>query len=157
MRISESPAELELRAELRAYFSKLMTPEIYAATRNVESGPVYHEVVRQLGRDGWLGLSWPKEYGGQGRSTIEQYLFADEAQRAGFPFPFLTISTVGPTIQQYGSDEQKREFLAPALSGEKVAALAISEPNAGSDVASITTSASAGTSRSTSQSTGRSR
>lgn len=121
MIIDETPEEKKLRAELRAYFSKLMTPEIYAATRNVESGAVYKEVVRQIGRDGWLGLCWPREYGGQGRSVSEQLIFFEEARMAGAPLPILTLNTVGPAIMRYGSEEQKKRFLPAILRGEATA------------------------------------
>ncbi len=64
-----------------------------------------------MGEDGWLGIGWPEEYGGQGRSAIEQFIFFDESMRAGAPVPMLTINTVGPTIMDFGTDEQKAEFL----------------------------------------------
>ena len=57
-------------------------------------------VVKQMAADGWLGIGWPKEYGGQGKSAIEQFIFFDETMRAGAPIPMLTINTVGPTIMQ---------------------------------------------------------
>lgn len=141
MIIDETPEEKKLRAELRAYFSKLMTPEIYAATRNVESGAVYKEVVRQIGRDGWLGLCWPKEYGGQGRSVSEQLIFFEEARMAGAPLPILTLNTVGPAIMRYGSEEQKQRFLPAILRGEVHFAIGYTEPGAGTDLASLTTTA----------------
>ena len=71
-----------------------------------------------MGADGWLGIGWPKEYGGQDRSPIEQFIFFDEAQRAGAPVPLLTINTVGPTIMQFGTEEQKDFFLPGILRGE---------------------------------------
>jgi alkylation response protein AidB-like acyl-CoA dehydrogenase len=141
MIIDETPEEKKLRAELRTYFSKLMTPEIYAATRNVESGAVYKEVVRQIGRDGWLGLCWPREYGGQGRSVSEQLIFFEEARMAGAPLPILTLNTVGPAIMRYGSEEQKKRFLPAILRGEVHFAIGYTEPGAGTDLASLTTTA----------------
>jgi alkylation response protein AidB-like acyl-CoA dehydrogenase len=141
MFIDETPEEKKLRAELRAYFSKLMTPEIYAATRGVESGPVYRQVARQLGRDGWLGLCWPKEYGGQGRSISEQLIFFEEAKWAGAPLPILTLNTVGPAIMLYGSEDQQQQFLPAILRGEIHFAIGYTEPNAGTDLASLITTA----------------
>jgi hypothetical protein len=141
MFIDETPEEKALRAELRAYFSNLMTPEIYAATRDVESGPVYRKVVRQIGRDGWLGLCWPKEYGGQGRSISEQLIFFEESRRAGAPLPILTLNTVGPAIMRYGSEEQKQQFLPAILRGEIHVAIGYTEPDAGTDLASLKTAA----------------
>ena len=131
-----------LRAELRAYFGELVTDELRHELRDTEGGgPEYTRILQQLGRDGWLGIGWPKEYGGQDRSPIEQYIFAEEIQRAGFPLPFLTLGTVGPTIMQFGTDEQKERFLPPILRGELHFAIGYSEPDAGTDLASLKTTA----------------
>jgi alkylation response protein AidB-like acyl-CoA dehydrogenase len=131
-----------LRSELRAYFGDLVTDELRLELRDSEGGgPEYTRILKQLGRDGWLGIGWPKEYGGQDRSPIEQYIFADEIQRAGFPLPFLTLGTVGPTIMQFGTDEQKERFLPPILRGELHFAIGYSEPDAGTDLASLKTTA----------------
>ena len=94
-----------------------------------------------MGADGWLGIGWPKEFGGQGRSAIEQYIFFDEVQRAGFPIPFLTLCTVGPTLMKYGTDEQKAKFLPAILRGELHFAIGYSEPGAGTDLAALRTRA----------------
>jgi alkylation response protein AidB-like acyl-CoA dehydrogenase len=131
-----------LRDELRAYFAELMTPDLEQEVSTGEGGgPLFRAALKRLGKDGWLGIGWPREYGGQGRSTIEQYIFAEEAQRSGFPFPFLTISTVGPTIQEYGTEEQKREFLPRVLRGECLFAIGYSEADAGTDLAALKTRA----------------
>jgi alkylation response protein AidB-like acyl-CoA dehydrogenase len=131
-----------LRAELRAYFGELVTEELRQELRDSEGGgPEYTRILKQLGEDGWLGIGWPKEYGGQDRSPIEQYIFADEIQRAGFPLPFLTLGTVGPTIMQFGTDEQKERFLPPILRGELHFAIGYSEPEAGTDLAALKTTA----------------
>ena len=83
MRISYTPEQEELRRELRAYFDTLMTPErreaLMSTAGEYGSGNVYRETVAQMGRDGWLALGWPKEYGGQARSTMDQLIFTDEA------------------------------------------------------------------------------
>jgi alkylation response protein AidB-like acyl-CoA dehydrogenase len=131
-----------LGAELRAYFGELITDAARQELRGSEGGgPEYTRILQQLGKDGWLGIGWPEEYGGQGRSPIEQYIFAEEIQRAGFPLPFLTLGTVGPTIMQLGTDEQKQRFLPPILRGESNFAIGYSEPEAGTDLASLTTTA----------------
>ncbi len=131
-----------LRDELRTYFSFLMTPDLdHEVSTGEGGGPLFRQAMRKLGTDGWLGIGWPKEHGGQGRSPVEQYLFAEEAQRSGFPLPFLTIGTVGPTIQQYGTAEQKAEFLPKILRGECIFAIGYSEPDAGTDLASLKTRA----------------
>ncbi|MCX4790871.1 MULTISPECIES: acyl-CoA dehydrogenase family protein [unclassified Streptomyces] len=142
MQLRESAAQRELRKELRRYFSGLM-PEEERRRVGEEGvgGDRFREVVKRLGSDGWLGIGWPKEYGGQGRSIEEQYVFFDEVQRAGLPFPFVTVNTVGPTLMAYGSQEHKERFLPGILSGDIVFAIGYTEPEAGTDLASLTTRA----------------
>ena len=94
-----------------------------------------------MGADGWLGIGWPKEWGGQGRSAIEQFIFFDESMRSGAPVPMLTINTVGPTIMNFGTQEQKEFFLPKILAGEIHFCIGYTEPNAGTDLASLTTRA----------------
>ena len=131
-----------LRHELRAYYDKLLTPEIREGLHQGKGvGEVMRAVVKQMGTDGWLGIGWPEEYGGQGRSEIEQFIFFDESMRAGAPVPMLTINTVGPQIMKNGTDEQKRFFLPKILAGELHFAIGYSEPQAGTDLASLTTRA----------------
>ncbi len=142
MQVALSDDQVKLRDELRAYFADMMTPDVEAAMSNGEGGGrLYRELVLKIGSDGWLGIGWPKEYGGQGRSAIEQFIFFDEAQRAGAPVPLLTINTVGPTIMQYGTAEQKAAFLPSILRGEVHFSIGYSEPDAGTDLASLRTSA----------------
>jgi len=141
MFVDETPEQKALRAELRAYFATLITPEVRAATRHVESGEVYHRLIRQMGKDGWLGIGWPREYGGQGRSAGEQLIFFEEALLAGAPIPFVTLNTVGPALMTLGSDAHKQMFLPGILSGEIHFAIGYSEPEAGTDLASLTTTA----------------
>jgi 3-oxocholest-4-en-26-oyl-CoA dehydrogenase alpha subunit len=135
--------ELEaFRHEVRDYFADLMTPEVTAALRSGGyEGPLYRELVRRLGADGWLGVAWPKEYGGQGKSLMHQSVFFDESQRMAVPVPFLTTNTVGPTLMRYGSDEQKERFLPGILRGEIHFSIGYSEPGAGTDLASLRTRA----------------
>ena len=132
-----------LREELRDYFDELMTPELRAelASGGEGGGPEYRKALKAMGRDGWLGIGWPKEFGGQGRTPLEQYVFADEVQRVGYPLPFLTLGTVGPTLMKYGSEELKAEFLPRILAGDCHFAIGYSEPAAGTDLASLTTAA----------------
>jgi alkylation response protein AidB-like acyl-CoA dehydrogenase len=94
-----------------------------------------------MGTDGWLGIGWPKEYGGQGRSPVEQFIFFDEATRAGAPVPLVTLNTVGPTLMTFGTEEQKERFLPPILRGEMHFAIGYTEPGAGTDLASLRTRA----------------
>ncbi len=142
MDLRESPEQLALRKELRAYFAALLPEEKRRkAGEEGVGGQYFREVVKLLGRDGWLGIGWPKEYGGQGRSIEEQFVFFDEVQRAGLPFPFVTVNTVGPTLMKYGTEEQKERFLPGILAGDIVFAIGYTEPEAGTDLASLKTRA----------------
>lgn len=142
MQLRESAAQLELRRELRAYFAGLMPEdERRRAGEEGVGGDRFREVVARLGADGWLGIGWPTEYGGQGRSAEDQYVFFDEVQRAGLPFPFVTVNTVGPTLMAHGSDEHKKRFLPGILAGDIVFAIGYTEPGAGTDLASLSTRA----------------
>jgi alkylation response protein AidB-like acyl-CoA dehydrogenase len=144
MRISEEPAQQRLRAELREYFAELMTPDRRAGLATGDDygdGRAYREIVAQMGRDGWLTLGWPREYGGQDRSMLDQLVFTDEAAVAGVPVPFLTINTIGPTIIRFGTDEQKERYLPRIARGELHFSIGYSEPEAGTDLASLRTRA----------------
>jgi alkylation response protein AidB-like acyl-CoA dehydrogenase len=145
MHISYTPEQEQLRQQLREYFAGLMTPELRVALTSTSDeygdGEAYKQVVRQLGRDGWLALGWPAEYGGQNRSVLDQLIFTDEAAIAGVPVPFLTINTVGPTIMRFGTPEQKERFLPQIAAGELHFSIGYSEPGAGTDLASLRTRA----------------
>jgi alkylation response protein AidB-like acyl-CoA dehydrogenase len=145
MRISYTPEQEELRRELRAYFDTLMTPErreaLMSTAGEYGSGNVYRETVAQMGRDGWLALGWPKEYGGQARSTMDQLIFTDEAAVAGAPVPFLTINSVAPTIMAFGTEEQKKFYLPGIARGDIHFSIGYSEPGAGTDLANLRTAA----------------
>jgi hypothetical protein len=142
MFLDYTPEQQALRKELREYFSQLLTPEIRAELGEPgENSPRFRPLVRQLGQDGWLGIGWPTEFGGQGRPATDQFVFFDEVQRAGAPFPFVTLNTVGPTLMRFGSDEQKAFFLPGILAGEINFAIGYTEPEAGTDLASLRTRA----------------
>ncbi len=142
MQIAYTDEQEQLRDELRAYYDKLLTPEVRDALhREVGCGPVTREMVKQMASDGWLGIGWPTEYGGQGRSQIEQFIFYDESMRSGAPVPMLTINTVGPTIMQYGSQAQKDFFLPKILAGDLHFCIGYSENQAGTDLAALKTRA----------------
>jgi len=142
MYLAYSAEQEALRQELRGYFADLMTPAVEAEVAEGETGgPACLEAVRKMGRDGWLGIGWPTEYGGQGRTDVEQFIFINEAWRAGAPIPFLSINTVGKTIMEYGSEAQKQFFLPRILAGELHFSIGYTEPNAGTDLASLTTKA----------------
>jgi 3-oxocholest-4-en-26-oyl-CoA dehydrogenase alpha subunit len=145
MHVGFTADQEKLRQQLREYFAGLMTPERRAALASASGeygdGEAYKEVVRQLGRDGWLALGWPAEYGGQDRSVLDQLIFTDEAGIAGVPVPFLTINTVAPTIMRFGTPEQKGRFLPRIAAGELHFSIGYSEPGAGTDLASLRTRA----------------
>ena len=143
MFLDYTPEQLALRKQLRAYFAELVTPELkeQIASARGENSPVFRSLVRRLGQDGWLGIGWPTEYGGQGRSAVEQYIMFDEVQRAGVPIPFVTINTIGPALMLFGTDEQKKRYLPGMVAGELNFAIGYTEPGAGTDLASLRTSA----------------
>jgi alkylation response protein AidB-like acyl-CoA dehydrogenase len=140
--LEETAEQVGLRKEIRAYFAELLTPAVRAELEgDPEGGPVFRRLVRKMGADGWLGVGWPKTYGGQGRAPTDQFIFFDEVWRARAPFPFVTINTVGPTIMLFGTEEQKQRFLPGILRGEINFAIGYTEPEAGTDLASLKTRA----------------
>src|SRR5690606_23091235 len=118
-----------------------ITPDERKLLLSERHGPTYREIVRRMGRDGWLGVGWPEEYGGRGFGPVEQHIFVDEAARADVQLPSVTLQTVGPTLQRYGTEEQKRRFLPAILAGEVHFAIGYSEPDAGTDLAALRTTA----------------
>jgi alkylation response protein AidB-like acyl-CoA dehydrogenase len=145
MHLAETPAHEKMRAELRAYFAGIMTDELRHTFRNgyyaAEATQAYRQVVRRLGEDGWLGIGWPKDSGGQGLSMVEQAIFSDEASLADVPLPLLTINSVGPAIAAFGTAEQRNTLVPGILRGEVHFAIGYSEPEAGTDLASLKTRA----------------
>jgi 3-oxocholest-4-en-26-oyl-CoA dehydrogenase alpha subunit len=142
MHLEYTPEQQQLRDEIRATLEQVMTPERTAAIGDrIEGGPEVRECVRALAAANLLGVGWPKEYGGHGFSAIEQFIFAEEARRVNAPIPFVTLNTVGPTLMQYGSEAQKQKFLPAILDGSVEFAIGYSEPEAGSDLASLRTTA----------------
>ncbi len=142
MFIGYNTRQEELRAELRAYYRELLTPEVREALAAEDGcGPVHREIVGRMGRDGWLTVGWPTEYGGRGYSAVEQFVMFDESVASGAPIPMLTINTVGPTLMQFGTEEQKQFFLPKISKGEITFCIGYSEPDAGTDLASLTTRA----------------
>jgi alkylation response protein AidB-like acyl-CoA dehydrogenase len=131
----------QLQAELRQYFTNLISLEEAKAMESDRHNEAYRAVIKRMGSDGKLGVGWPKEFGGLGFGPIEQSIFANEAARADVPLPAVTLQTVGPTLQVYGTEEQKKKFLPAILAGEVHFAIGYTEPDAGTDLASLRTSA----------------
>ncbi|MBW1684390.1 MAG: acyl-CoA dehydrogenase family protein [Deltaproteobacteria bacterium] len=143
-----STEQERLRREIHDYLDDLVTPELEAELQvlpeggSAEEAPHYAQCVKRLGEDRWLGIGWPKEYGGRGLGPLEQYMFLDAALGYyGIPLPVLALQTVGPTIMQEGTPEQKERFLPPILTGELNIAIGYTEPSAGTDLASLKTTA----------------
>ena len=107
----------------------------------VTTTPGFKDAYAQFTEAGWQGLQHPLEFGGQGLSATEQLIFFEEANIAGAPLPFVTISTVGPALMEYGTEAQKQEFLPGMASGDIIFAIGYSEPGAGSDLAMLKTQA----------------
>jgi 3-oxo-4-pregnene-20-carboxyl-CoA dehydrogenase beta subunit len=136
-----SAAQRAFKTETREYFSGLADHNEHREMGLDRHGEVYQRVVRQMGEDGKMGVGWPKEYGGHGLGEIEQTIFANEAQYADVHLPAVTLQTVGPTLIKYGSEKQKDLFLKRILAGDVHFAIGYSEPDAGTDLASLRTSA----------------
>jgi alkylation response protein AidB-like acyl-CoA dehydrogenase len=141
MDLDLTPAQHALALELREYFRELLSAEERAAMLTERHGDTFRTLVRRMGRDGWLGIGWPEEYGGRGFGMVEQQIFVNEAARADVPLPYVTLQTVGPTLQLYGTEAQKDLFLPKILAGEVHFAIGYTEPEAGTDLASLRTSA----------------
>jgi alkylation response protein AidB-like acyl-CoA dehydrogenase len=142
VRIAYSDENETLRRTLRSYYDDLLTREVRERLSHSQGiGSDMREVVKQMGSDGWLGIGWPIEYGGQGRTPVEQFVFFDESMRAQAPVPMLTVNTVGPTIMHFGTAEQKAFFLPRILAGEIHFCIGYSEPGAGTDLAALQTRA----------------
>ncbi len=140
-----TPEQRALKAELRDSFTTLAGQAEHGAPGPEGSrdrhGPTYQRIIRQMGADGWMGVGWPKEYGGHGLGEVEQTIFANEAQRADVHLPAVTLQTVGPTLIKYGTQHQKDLFLKRILEGDVHFAIGYSEPDAGTDLASLRTTA----------------
>ncbi len=129
------------KVEVRAYFAGLVSQSDRLEMLRDRHGPAYHRTIKQMGDDGWMGVGWPVEYGGRGLGGIEQQIFANEASRADVHLPSVTLQTVGPTLQAFGTQRQKDLFLAAILAGDVHFAIGYSEPEAGTDLASLRTTA----------------
>ena len=137
MELGLTAGQQDLKDELRAYFVRLVD-EVEGSQREE---PTYTRYIRRMGQDGWLGLGWPAEYGGQARGPIEQMIFVEESHWAGVPLPLLTLNSVGPTLMALGTDEQKKRLLPGILQGKVHFSIGYTEPSAGTDLASLKTRA----------------
>ena len=144
MRYEYTPEQLAWRDEVRAFCAAHVTDALRAELRlagNEGDGPLAKAFHRTLFDQGWWGVGWPKEFGGMGKAAVEQYVFIDEMQMAGAPAMNLSITSVAPTILREGTDAQKATWLPQILRGDIEFAVAYSEPNAGTDLAALSTRA----------------
>jgi alkylation response protein AidB-like acyl-CoA dehydrogenase len=135
------------REEVRQFIADTITPEVQAElaqSRLKGPGPLTKELLLKLGEHGWIGMSWPKEYGGQERDLIDQYIFEEEFVRARIPLDLNNILEQAPAIMRAGTEEQKQYFLPRLVRGEVTFALGYSEPSGGTDLASLKTRAESG-------------
>ncbi|MFN8624410.1 MAG: acyl-CoA dehydrogenase family protein [Candidatus Binatia bacterium] len=137
-----TPEQEAFRREIRKFLDQHVTPEIHAEyDDNHTPGPLSKALLRQIAAQGWLGVGWPKEYGGQGRSMIEQLAFYEELDREHVYYGDLTITSLAMALIRIGSEAQKKEYLPRILRGELSICLGYTEPGAGSDLASLKTRA----------------
>jgi alkylation response protein AidB-like acyl-CoA dehydrogenase len=137
MHLEFTAEQQALQLEVRGYFENLVA-DVEASDLDE---PPYTHYIRRMGQDGWLGLGWPVEYGGQARGAIDQMIFVEESHWAGVPLPLLTLNSVGPTLMALGTAEQKQRILPGILRGEVHFSIGYTEPSAGTDLASLKTRA----------------
>lgn len=144
MHLAYTAEQEELRRRLRDYFAALVTTgarDDLLSEDGARRGATYRSLIKQMGSDGWLGMGWPREYGGLERPMLDQLIFHEEATTAGAPLPLLTLNSVGPTLMEFGSPQQKGQLLPGIVSGDLHFAIGYSEPDAGTDLAALRTSA----------------
>ncbi len=139
------PADVQaFREEFRRYLDSVVTPELVeeiAVNGGETTGPLTKAFWRRLGEDGYFGLGWPVEYGGGGKSMLYLHAFNYEMAYRHLPVPVVTLNTVAPTLMRIGSEEQKKECLPKILRAEIEFSIGYTEPEAGTDLASLKTRA----------------
>ena len=142
----DAEAAEAFRLELRAWLEESLTAEVRAAARD-RDGDESFAVARQwsavLYDAGYAAIGWPREYGGRDAGMLEQLAYNEEMARAGAPGPVnsIGVANIAPAIMTFGSDEQKERYLRPLLRGDEIWSQGMSEPDAGSDLASLRTRA----------------
>jgi alkylation response protein AidB-like acyl-CoA dehydrogenase len=135
---------LEWREEVRAFLREAMSDELireWELHGREARGPATTEFRQKMGARGWLGLNWPKEFGGLGLGPLYQHILVRELEYWHAPTLDLTVTSVAPMLMNYGTEQNRSEFLPMIASGQMFAAVGYSEPNAGTDLASLRTSA----------------
>lgn len=146
MQVDLSAEHLAFRERVRSYMAeRMMTADFLAELKDPRfahgGGPIYWDKLRQLGEDGWIRLSWPKELGGGDADPVQQYILVEEAKRVGFPWPALSANSIGPMVARHAQPAIRERVVGEILAGEAYLAIGYSEPNAGSDLANLRTRA----------------
>ena len=140
MDFRDTPADAEFRAEARSVLEHAVGPLRGDEPATLEAKlPYFRQFQQAIHAAGFAGLAWPREYGGRAASLTEQAIFLEEYDRAGAPDRLNTLGEglAGPTIIDFGTEEQKQRFLPPILAGEEIWCQLFSEPGAGSDLAAL--------------------
>ena len=134
---------LEFRDELASFIQEWRTPELLAEYRQREGGPGPHITSFQeaINERGWMRMCWPEEYGGENRNSLYQFIFIETMEYWGMPYGNLTYTSIAPAIMAHGTEYQKQKYLPGIYRGEYRFAIGYSEPNAGTDLASLRTRA----------------
>ncbi len=144
MNFGFAPENERFREEVRQFIADNVTPAVreeMQGRREEGPGPLMQELFRKLGAKGWIGMSWPKEYGGQDADRVNQYIFEEELTRAGVNLVINNILEQAPVIMAVGTEEQKKYFIPGLIKGDIRFALGYTEPSAGADLASLKTRA----------------
>jgi len=145
MNFNLTRAQLDWQQEVRDFLKEVVTPDLRIEVEEHEDqqpGPLEKEYKRKVANKGWAGISWPKEYGGLNKTAMERFIFNEELMYANAPRPFgVGVGIVAPTLFKFGTEENLEEWLSPIMEGKIDFALGYSEPNAGTDLASLKTTA----------------
>jgi len=144
MRYEYTREQCAWRDEVRAFLAKAVTPALVAEMRqagNEGDGPLARQFHERLFKKGWWGVGWPREFGGLGKSAIDQFIYVEEMELAGAPAMRLAVTSVAPTILRQGTQSQRDAWIPKILDGSIDFAVAYSEPDAGTDLAALKTRA----------------
>ena len=144
MRFEFTEDQISWRDKIRDFLRQNVTPAIQQEKRNsdpITNGPLAKAFLEKVKKKGWIGIGWPKEYGGMGETMVKQFIFLEEFRTAKAPAIGMTLTSLAPTIMSVGSDEMKKEWIPKIVDGEIELALGYSEPDAGSDLANLKTEA----------------
>jgi alkylation response protein AidB-like acyl-CoA dehydrogenase len=136
---------VDFQQELRTFCDEYATDELREELRGSGgeggTGPLAKKVHKEIDSRGWLRIAWPVEYGGGGKSPFYQFVMVQEFSYAGIPYGGLSVGSMAPAIMNFGTEEQKKRYLPSILDGDMTFAIGYSEPNAGTDLASLQTRA----------------